>query len=158
MPKNKLFVGLMVVVVALSLLGLTGVFNVPFGGSNNPPENSGNNPKSVPCLTSEAFHIHPQLTILVDGKKEVLPADIGISPGCTRELHIHADDGVIHVESAVDRGYVFADFLSVWGGSLERPGYSLKMTVDGQVVSDSNFVMKDEQEIILKYASSSSSQ
>ncbi|MBI2010727.1 MAG: hypothetical protein HYS89_00610 [Candidatus Colwellbacteria bacterium] len=152
MAKNKLFVGLMVGVVALSLLGLTGLFNVPFGGSDNSSEdNSG--PKSVPCLTSEAFHIHPELTVLVNGQKEAVPANIGIVPGCTRELHTHATDGVIHVESAVDRGYVFTNFLAVWGKSLERGGYDLKITVDGAETTDPNFILKDGQEIILEYTS-----
>ncbi len=158
MSKNKLFVGLMVAVIALSLLGLTGVFNVPFGGPGDSLGNGNNAPKSVPCLTSEAFHIHPRLTVLVDGKKEAVPANIGVVPGCTRELHTHDTDGVIHVESIVDRRYTFANFLSVWGESLERPGHSLKITVDGKATTGPDFLLKDGQEIFLEYTNLSNSQ
>ena len=69
----------------------------------------------VQCLTSEEFHIHPHLVIKIDGIEEPLPANIGIYTNCTQELHTHEADGIIHVESAVDRGYVFQDFLNVFG-------------------------------------------
>jgi len=42
-------------------------------------------------------------------------------------------------------------FLSVWSKSLERSGYTLKMTVDGAETTDSGFVMKDKQQIVLNY-------
>ncbi len=159
---------MIVLATALAMVGFSGLFNL---GSNNPSPNqnqgrveSGN--KSVPCLTSEAFHIHPHLQVLVDPsthstnsgqagsgqvEEEFLPANLGILPGCTRELHTHATDGIIHIESAVDRGYTFADFLSVWGKPLLRDGYTLKMTVDGEEALDSNFILKDGQQIVLQY-------
>jgi len=105
----------------------------------------------VQCITSERFHIHTELKIFVDGQEEVVPANIGIKPGCTRELHTHDIDGEIHVESAVDRGYKFSDFLWAWDESLDRPGYSLVMTVDGEETTNPDFVMKDKQQIVLNY-------
>lgn len=147
MAKNKLVVWIIVGIVAISLVGLTGVFSP--GPSNN--SNTGNSGEGVPCLTNENFHIHPQLRIVVDGKDEIIPGNIGILPGCTRELHTHATDGIIHVEGAVDRGYTFADFLSVWQKPFLRDGYTLKMTVDSKEATDPNFVMKDGQQIVLEY-------
>src|SRR3989344_9493337 len=137
MAKNKIFLWIVVGIMAISLVGLTGVFSLGPSPSqtSNQPNGSEQRNGGGPCLTSEAFHIHPHLTISVDGKGESLPANIGILPGCTRELHTHAVDaaaGSIHVESAVDRGYVLSDFLSVWGKPLLRDGYTLKMTVDGK--------------------------
>ncbi|MBI2506582.1 MAG: hypothetical protein HYW00_00330, partial [Candidatus Colwellbacteria bacterium] len=55
---------------------------------------------------------------------------------------------------AVDRGYTLADFLSVWDKPLLREGYTLKMTVDGKETTDPNFVMKDDQQIVLEYTRS----
>jgi hypothetical protein len=150
MSKNKLFVVLLVVVTAMSLVGLTGLFALPGGSSSQEPREA----KGVPCLTSEIFHIHPHLTILVDGKEEPVPANIGILPGCTREIHTHAADGVIHIEAAADRGYTFADFLTVWGQSLERPGYRWELTVNGQTTTNLNFLLRDGQQIELKYIKS----
>ena len=160
MAKNKIFLWIVVGIMAISLVGLTGVFSLGPSPSQTNNQSNGSEQRNGggPCLTSEVFHIHPQLTISVDGKGESLPADLGILPGCTRELHTHAADaagGIIHVESAVDRGYVLTDFLSVWGKTLVREGYTLKIIVDGKESADPNFVMKDGQKIILNYSSNS---
>ena len=127
-----------------------GLFIVPslLSGSDS---NDTSDTSGVPCIYSEVFHIHPHLQILVDGKEEAIPAGIGIEPGCTRELHTHEPDGEIHIEAAKDWGYKFSDFLSVWGKSLERTGYTLKMTVDDAETTDTGFVMKDKQHILLNY-------
>lgn len=174
MKKNKLATWVIVLITALAMVGFSGLFNLgpsrSPSNSNSPGDNGtpANNTtiKSVPCLTSEIFHIHPHLQILVDPSadstgspqagprqavEELVPANIGILPGCTRELHTHATDGIIHIEAAVDRGYVFADFLSVWGKPLLRDGYTLKITVDGKETTNPNFVMKDNQQIVLEY-------
>ena len=117
--------------------------------SNTSEDND--NVTGVRCLVNESFHIHPHLQILVDGISEVLPGNLGVEPGCIRELHTHATDGDIHIESATDRGYRLSDFLLVWKQPLERSGYTLKMTVDGIETTDTSFVMKDKQQIILNY-------
>jgi len=127
-----------------------GLFIVPSLLSGN-DSNDTSDVSGVYCIYSEVFHIHPHLQILVDGVEEIVPANIGIELGCTRELHTHEPDGEIHIEAAKDRGYKFSDFLSVWGKSLERSGYTLKMTVDGAETTDSGFVMKDKQQIVLNY-------
>ncbi len=153
MKGGKAITLIIVGITAISLVGLSGLFSL--GPSNSASQNqnqqTGSDNKRVPCLASEVFHIHPHLTISVDGKGESVPANLGILPGCTRELHTHATDGIIHVESAVDRGYVFTDFLSLWKKPLLREGYTLKMTVDGKETLDPNFVMKDGQQIVLTY-------
>ncbi len=153
MKGSKVITLIIVGVTAVSLVGLSGLFSLGPSNSANQGQNqqteSGN--KRVPCLVSEVFHIHPHLQILVDGKEELVPANIGIIPGCTYELHTHATDGIIHVESAVDRGYVFADFLSLWKKPLLREGYTLKMTVDGEKSLNPNFILKDGQKILLEY-------
>jgi len=114
-----------------------GLFIVPslLSGSDS---NDTSDTSGVPCIYSEVFHIHPHLQILVDGKEEAIPAGIGIEPGCTRELHTHEPDGEIHIEAAKDRGYKFS-------------GYTLKMTVDDAETTDTGFVMKDKQHILLNY-------
>ena len=150
MKAGKIITLLIVGITAISLVGLSGLFSLGGNSSSNNSQKN-NNAGRVQCLASEVFHIHPTLKILVNSKEELVPANIGIIPGCTYELHTHATDGIIHVESAVDRGYTFADFLYVWQKPLLRNGYTLKMTVDGAETADPNFVLKDKQKIVLEY-------
>jgi hypothetical protein len=89
----------------------------------------------IGCDTSEQtlFHIHAHLTIFVNGAARQVPAGIGI-PGaqgqntstgtfigsgtCFYWLHTHAADGVIHIESPVQRTYTLGEFFNEWGQPL----------------------------------------
>ena len=48
------------------------------------------------CITAETYHIHPHLTIKINGEEQNIPANIGSVP-CHLPLHTHDNDGVIHV-------------------------------------------------------------
>ncbi len=96
---------------------------------------SGQSVDGISCQTSEQtlFHIHAHLTIFVNGVPREVPAAIGI-PGaqaqntakgpyigsgtCFYWLHTHAADGVIHIESPVQRTYTLGDFFDEWGQPL----------------------------------------
>jgi hypothetical protein len=89
----------------------------------------------IGCNTSEqtVFHIHTHLTIFVNGQQRQVPAGIGI-PGavaqptqagpfvdsgtCFYWLHTHAADGIIHIESPVQRAYTLGEFFDEWGQPL----------------------------------------
>jgi len=89
----------------------------------------------ISCQTSEQtlFHIHAHLTIFVTGSPRQVPAAIGI-PGAQPEataagpfiasgtcfywLHTHAADGVIHIESPVQRTFTLGNFFDIWGQPL----------------------------------------
>ena len=89
----------------------------------------------ISCQTSEQtiFHIHAHLTIFVNGTPRQVPAAIGI-PGaqgqstpqgtfigsgtCFYWLHTHAADGIIHIESPVQRTYTLGEFFNEWGQPL----------------------------------------
>ena len=91
----------------------------------------------ISCQTSEQtiFHIHAHLTIFVNGSARQMPAGIGI-PGaqgqttptgtfissgtCFYWLHTHAADGIIHIESPVQRTYTLGNFFDEWGQPLSR--------------------------------------
>ena len=86
----------------------------------------------IGCQTSEQtlFHIHAHLTIFINGTPRQVPAGVGI-PGaqaqatpngpfidsgtCFYWLHTHAADGVIHIESPVQRTYTLGQFFDEWG-------------------------------------------
>jgi hypothetical protein len=79
------------------------------------------------------FHIHVHLTVFVNGAPRRIPYGIGI-PGaqvtstpagpyvaagsCFYWLHTHAADGIIHIESPVQRTYTLGNFFDVWGQRL----------------------------------------
>lgn len=119
---------------------------------------------AVACLPNGhqnvAEHIHPELTILVDGEEEVIPADIGISSTCMPELHTHDETGKIHAESAIPgrlAQFDLSHFFSVWGTEHDREGYDLEITQDGEVKSSIYDVkMVDLSEIVMKYTSQNS--
>jgi hypothetical protein len=107
-----------------------------------PPLATGHSPglnKSVDgikCQRSEQvlFHIHAHLTIFVDGQQRLIPYGIGIAPplrgenltdgpfvtsgSCFTWLHTHTNDGIIHIESPVQRTYTLGNFFDVWDQPL----------------------------------------
>ena len=96
---------------------------------------TGKDVDGISCQASEQaiFHIHAHLTIFVNGSPRQVPAGIGIptaqaqntaqgafisSGTCFYWLHTHAADGIIHVESPVQRTYTLGDFFDEWGQPL----------------------------------------
>ena len=91
----------------------------------------------IECGTSEqlAFHIHARLTLFVDGHQETVPAGVGISDPLTEQtqygpfvgrgacfswLHTHAADGIVHIESPVQRTFTLGNFFDLWAQPLSR--------------------------------------
>ena len=85
-------------------------------------------------LEQVAFHIHAHLTVFVAGAARQIPYGIGIAPPVDVQstqsgrfaaggaafswLHTHAADGIVHIESPVQREYTLGDFFDVWGQPL----------------------------------------
>ncbi len=107
--------------------------NLAPAGSPSP----GQSVDGIQCQSGEqvAFHIHSRLTIFVDGHPRTVPYGVGIAdpqlqPGlgipfvargaCFSWLHTHAADGIIHVESPVQRTYTLGNFFDIWGRPLSR--------------------------------------
>jgi len=109
----------------------------------------------IGCQTSEqtVFHIHTHLTIFVNGQQRQVPAGIGI-PGavaqqaqggpfigsgtCFYWLHTHAADGIVHIESPVQRTYTLGEFFDEWGqplgpGQVGQAHGKVTVIVNGQV-------------------------
>jgi hypothetical protein len=89
----------------------------------------------VQCDTSEqvAYHVHTHLAVYVNGKARALPAGVGIvepvaqpttagpfdeASRCYYFLHVHARDGVIHIESPTTATYTLGQFFDIWGQPL----------------------------------------
>jgi hypothetical protein len=92
----------------------------------------------IQCQTNEqlVLHVHTHLTIFVNGKAQVIPYGIGI-PGaeaqeaqggpfvstgtCFYWLHVHANDGIIHIESpSTSDSFTLGQFFDEWGIPLSK--------------------------------------
>ena len=166
-PKNKLGKSNKKIkgfVITGALIALAVGVSLVMATSNSPTSKlpvSNSPTKSVPHDAMGMMHIHPHLSLVIDGKAAVVPAQIGIDSSLWNfhaldsygmkgmaALHTHKDDGVIHVESYKDQDYTLGEFLAIWGIQLD--GYNVKVTVDGNPVSDyANHVLKDGEQILL---------
>ena len=104
----------------------------------------------ISCDTTEkvAFHIHAHLAIFANGQPVTVPYGIGIgkpwqvqqstegpfvvSGSCFYWLHTHTEDGVIHIESPVQRTFTLGDFFGIWGQPLST---SQAATAQGDVIA-----------------------
>lgn len=108
-----------------------------------------------------AEHIHPHLTIIINGQQVTIPANIGLSASCEHPIHTHDESGTIHVESLVSYPFTLHDFFLVWGQPFDNTqilqykvdaSHCLRMTVNG-VPNDryQNYVMQDGVQIVITY-------
>jgi hypothetical protein len=89
----------------------------------------------IQCNAAEqvAYHIHTHLAVYVDGVLRPIPPGIGIvtpvaqqtaggqfdgASRCYYWLHVHAQDGVIHVESPGNATYTLGQFFAIWNQPL----------------------------------------
>jgi len=106
------------------------------------------------------LHIHAHLDILVNGKKQPVPASIGIyntSGGFLTDLHTHDATGIIHIESPTRRKFSLGEFFGVWGvrltntcvGGYCKPKTTWRVYVNGAPYSGdpSKLVLIRHQEI-----------
>jgi len=109
----------------------------------------------------QGFHIHPVLTIVVNGENVPVPPNIGIRQTCMTVLHTHTPDGVIHVESPEKRDFTLADFFAVWEQPFSKDEiltykadatHRVRITVDGKEVDTyENTILKDAEQIVISY-------
>jgi hypothetical protein len=85
----------------------------------------------IRCDASEqvAYHIHSHLLVFVNGEPRSLPFGIGlVAPAvqktgqdafasasrCYYWLHVHAGDGIIHIESPTQQTFTLGQFFALW--------------------------------------------
>ena len=130
-------------------------------------------PLAKTCLNHEGLvvHIHPILTIEINGSAVEIPTSVGVNTAtCSDEenmhvTHTHDSTGKIHVELNEQADVPLAVFFDVWGkhfdstGILDEriaDGYVLTMTVDGVNSNDfDNHILADGQNIVISFGSAS---
>lgn len=138
--------------IAISVVGTVIVLGVIFGIQTSEQGTMG---------TKMVMHIHPKITVIVNGQPTIIPENVGIDNTLWKDhsldkygmqgmspLHTHDNSGTIHVESTANRGYTLEEFVNVWGGLDASNGKILKVTANGQPISDwKNHVLKDKEKI-----------
>jgi hypothetical protein len=96
---------------------------------------TGSTVDGIQCNSGEqvAYHIHTHLAVFVNGALRPIAPGIGIvqpaaqqtangpfdsATNCYYWLHVHTQDGVIHVESPTTRVYTLGQFFRIWGQPL----------------------------------------
>jgi hypothetical protein len=137
----------------------------------------------VASTNTVRMHIHPQISILIRGASDSVPANIGINQDLWKDhsldhygvngrspLLTRDRSGVVHVESNTVRDFTLRDFLGVWGESIDegqvignpvQPGESTCILVNGQatfaISATGDIVFGDQQTIVLEIISGSCS-
>jgi len=123
-------------------------------------------PKEEIVATS-GLHWHPKLEIYIDGKKQDIPANVGLTGQVHQKIHTHdedAKDGVVHMEM---QGVVTKDdtklgnFLRIWGKEFSSTQIFDKkndgekkvvMIVNGKENNEyENYLMKDGDKIEIRF-------
>lgn len=145
--------GIIVVVIVLFVLGR----------SNN--ANATTREVALSCTTDmfTQFHIHPHLTIAINGVRQEIPTGLGNVPGCMHPLHTHDSSGTIHVEAPEQRDFTLGDFFAVWGKTFSQDQildaktdatHTITETVNGtEVQTFESTVLRDSDQIVITYGS-----
>ena len=93
----------------------------------------------IPCQSNEqlAVHYHAHLSIIVGGNETTLPAGVGIdqTTQCLYWLHVHATDGIIHIEApraSAARQFTLGDIFDIWGKPLSSNQIGATVLTKGQ--------------------------
>ena len=119
------------------------------------------------CLDSHnsiAMHIHPTLTIIIDGEQYPIPENAGIytdtCPDAMHITHTHDTSGKLHVENYTREDVPLEVFFDVWGKHFDETGIfdhrdgTIEMTVNGTISTDyQNHILADQQDILIVYTS-----
>ena len=107
------------------------------------------------------YHVHPELTIFVNGTEVSIPEDLGVTATGMTAIHTHDEKGVIHVEAPVKKDFTLGDFFAVWGKDFSRTKLldtvaddksEVVVTVNGQVVDTyENTILHDKDKIVISY-------
>ncbi len=117
-------------------------------------------------VAKQGLHWHPKITVMINGEKQELPANLGMGT-VHGKIHTHAQDnkeGVIHMEMqgvVTKEDTKLAHLFQVWGKDFSStklfdkttvPEASVKMTVNGQENTEfENYLMRDGDTIEVKY-------
>lgn len=109
------------------------------------------------------YHIHPELSIFVNGEEVLIPTNLGVKATGMTAIHTHDEKGVIHVEAPIQKDFTLGDFFAVWGKDFSSTqllentvdkNSEIIMTVNGERVDTyENTILWDKDKIVISYQS-----
>lgn len=117
----------------------------------------------LPDPSDTVYHVHANLEVFADGKKQTVPQNIGIDEAnqFLASLHTHDSTGTIHMEAVQPYPFKLGQFFQVWGvpftptqlGSYHvGKGLVLQTWVNGKLVKDGpTYVMKPHDRIVVGF-------
>lgn len=109
------------------------------------------------------YHIHPELSIFVNGEEVLVPTNLGVTSTGMTAIHTHDERSVIHVEAPIQKDFTLGDFFAVWGKDFSKDqildhkaggGATITVTVNGAIVDTyENTIMYDKDKIVISYQS-----
>lgn len=110
----------------------------------------------ISCSDSEgsAVHYHVHLSVYINGKESIIPANIGVNEKCLYWVHTHDTTGIIHIESPVkDKIFTLKDFYDIYGKSLKFNDSNMKIFVNGELYkgNPNNIVLTQHEQIVIEY-------
>ena len=154
-PGTKIMKNIFIIIMAAILLLIGGIWWSNSSQSSDPN-----------IVSTQGIHWHSQLTIYVDGKKQDIPANIGVGPQYDSmptfdsgmrmtAMHTHEPDGTIHLEfpdRVTKNDIVLGNFFRIWGKDFLEFRPSIHMTVNNEGNTElQNYIMKDGDKIELRY-------
>lgn len=153
--RNVILILSLIVIVAIASNGLSEL-------SKAQPDDMNTNPIIL--------HIHPELSLIVNGTPVTVLTQIGIDPSLWKDhsldefgmqsmpemnmsamapLHTHDSSGIIHVESTVNKNYTLGEFLKIWGLNLNSK--VVDMTINEMPFTGfRDYVLRDGDQIKLE--------
>lgn len=124
----------------------------------------------LPDPSDTVFHIHAQLSVYVNGKKQTIPANVGIDSAqqFLASLHTHDTEGVVHMEAVRPYKFTLGQFFTVWGVAFSKtqlgayhPNPAQKLVlqtwVNGKEVPDPvNYAMRSHDKIVVGFGEAGS--
>jgi hypothetical protein len=157
--KSSLTRRRLVIWSALALLAGAGIF----GAARFAAKDDAGFDVTRECVTHGqlGMHIHPQLSILVNGGHIAIPANIGITADCMRPVHTHDASSQLHVEWTSKRDFTLGDFFRVWDKTFSKnqifdykanDTHAVTLTVNGVPSQEfEKLVLRDNDRIVIEY-------
>lgn len=162
----------LVVIISVMSIAVISAF-VYASGSNQNMNSDYMTANSFGDSTDGQLHWHPKLSITINGEKQYIPMNIGITIGKVMDIeasgmrmspmHTHEDDGTIHMEQIkpTDRTLRLGYLFEVWDKRFDSNcifeycndgNRTIKMFVNGLSNFEfDNYMPKDKDEISIVY-------
>ncbi len=106
-------------------------------------------------ISRKGIHWHSTLAIYLNGEKQEVSPNIGVTGGAMMPMHTHEPTGELHMESEGvirKKDITLGQFFKIWGRDINSFGKNMMMTVNGIENTElGNYIMQDKDKIELRY-------